>query len=334
MRRTSADTYAHIIAGLVGNEFQLEIAARIGANNLSFQTVPAHPQGDAGLDGFSHAGEQAYCCYGPEHHAYKTNKQREKAIIKKFCGDLRKLFELKTTGKRLTHQDNVELPTILPKGQKIRRIKLIANWFETATVSSVPFLQTAATYKAASALRFVAPDVDIIIVGPIQIADQYPVDEPTLARAQQRTFLQKVLASKNSIKIEDPKDFDSKMQTLREMQPEHAENIDGLAESLRSDWRMSLGFERELGDALPALHEALEVARTQIVTRVHILKIGPSDPAAHISGVTAIATEVLDKEMGKQYGVIIGSVATGEVARLIGECTLGWKKRQVPHAPE
>ena len=333
MRRTSADTYAHIIAGLVGNEFQLEIAARIGANNLSFQTVPAYPQGDAGLDGFSHAGEQAYCCYGAEHHAYKTNKQRERAIIKKFCGDLRKLFELKTTGKRLTHQDNVELPTILPKGQKIRRIKLIANWFESHRILS-PILTAVATYKAASALRFVAPDVDIIIVGPTQVADEYPVDEPTLARAQQRTFLQKVLAGRNAIKIEDPKDFDWKMQTLREMQPEHAENIDGLAESLRSDWRMSLAFERELGDALPALHEALEVARTQIVTRVRILTIGASDPAAHISGATAIATEVLDKQMGKQYGVIIGSVATGEVARLIGECTLGWKKRQVPDAPK
>ncbi|MEA2235386.1 MAG: hypothetical protein QOC81_110 [Thermoanaerobaculia bacterium] len=331
MKRSPADTYALIIAELVGNEFQLEISARVGANILSFQTVPASPQGDAGLDGFSHAGAQAYCCYGPEHHTYKTNKQREKALIKKFCGDLRKLFELETKGKNLIHKDNPELPTILPKGQKIRRIKLIANWFESHRVIG-PILTAVAEYKNASALNFVAADVDVIIAGPTEIANDYPVDELTLARAQQRTFLQKIVASAGALTITDPKDFDSKMQTLREMQPEQADNITALAESLRADWRMSLAFERELGDALPALHETLEVARTQIITRVRILTIGAADPAVHISGATTIAGEILEKDLGKQYGLIIGSVATGEVARLIGECTLGWKKRPVHDA--
>lgn len=331
MKGSPADIYAHLLAELVGNEFQREVCARVAANILSFQNIPPYPHGDAGLDGLSHDATHGYCCYGPEHHAYKKNSEREKAIIKKFCGDLRKLFELDVKGKKLVQINNTELETILPAGARLQHIKLIANWFESHRVIG-PILTKVAEYKAASALRFVAPDASVIVVGPTQLANEYAVDESTLARAQQRGFMQKVLASASAMTINDPKDFDWKMSTLRSMQPTQEDAIQGLAESLRNDWRMSLAFERELDDAAPSLHQALELSRQQIVTRVRVLALTIPDPAAHIAGAVTVANDVLGASLGAQYGFIIGNVATGEVARLIGECTIGWTAPEVVDA--
>ena len=61
---------------------------------LGFQTIPSKPQGDAGLDGFSHVGTQGYCCYGPELKTYRQTRSLEKAIVDKFKSDLRRLLEL------------------------------------------------------------------------------------------------------------------------------------------------------------------------------------------------------------------------------------------------
>ena len=57
---------------------------------IGFQTIPSKPHGDAGLDGLSHNGTRGYCCYGLEHNGFKNNKSRERAIVKKFAGDLRR----------------------------------------------------------------------------------------------------------------------------------------------------------------------------------------------------------------------------------------------------
>ena len=48
--------YFESLAALSGNDFQAEVCARLQSVILSFQTVPAKPHGDAGLDAFSHEG--------------------------------------------------------------------------------------------------------------------------------------------------------------------------------------------------------------------------------------------------------------------------------------
>src|SRR5262245_45373885 len=131
MTRSLADEYANTLASLEGTNFQLEVCTRLQSVILGFQTIPAKPQGDAGLDGFSHHGEHGYCCYGPEHDVFKTARAREKAIITKFAADLQRLFELDLCKGKLVHNDNQEMATILPKGRRLNHIELIVSWFES-----------------------------------------------------------------------------------------------------------------------------------------------------------------------------------------------------------
>jgi hypothetical protein len=77
---------------LNGDDSQDEVSARLQGVIIDFQPVPSNPQGDAGIDGFSHHGERAYGCYGPEQDAFKKNKDREKAIVDKFKEDLLRIF--------------------------------------------------------------------------------------------------------------------------------------------------------------------------------------------------------------------------------------------------
>src|ERR1700749_1796982 len=68
--------YEKSLASLSGILFQQEVSIRLGKFIDGFQTVPPYPQGDGSLDGISHFGEQAYCCYGLEHDEFKTPAQR------------------------------------------------------------------------------------------------------------------------------------------------------------------------------------------------------------------------------------------------------------------
>src|SRR5262245_1887555 len=185
------DEYARSLSALEGNAFQVEVCARLRSVILGFQDVPAKPWGDAGLDALSHGGERGYCCYGPEHDAFKTNRGRESGIVKKFSSDLRRLFELHTKNRGLVHKQNRELATILPKGQRLKHLWLIVNWFESHRILG-PILAKVAEYKTASACRYVDPDVTVVVIGPKQLAENYAVDEFAIVRASQHTFVEKV----------------------------------------------------------------------------------------------------------------------------------------------
>jgi hypothetical protein len=134
---TLIQEYAESLAALTRDDFQLEVCARLQSAILGFQTVPAKPHGDAGLDAFSHDGERGYCCYGPDRDEFKNNAQREKAIVQKFRSDLRRLCEVDFEKKTLTCIDSPEMKTILPDGRRLRHIDLLVNWLK-AIVSSIP----------------------------------------------------------------------------------------------------------------------------------------------------------------------------------------------------
>ena len=116
------DEYARVLQGLEGLELQSEVTARLATVIVGFQTIPTTPQGDAGLDGLSHNGTHAYCCYGMAHNGFQDNPSREKAVVKKFSGDLCRLFELVVKAGALVHKDTPELPTILASNQKLLHI--------------------------------------------------------------------------------------------------------------------------------------------------------------------------------------------------------------------
>ena len=331
MRNSLIDEYALSLASLEGDAFQAEVCAHLQRVLLGFQTVPAKPHGDAGLDGFSHEGGRGYCCYGPEHDPAKSTKDRVAAIVEKFSGDLRRLLELDFDDRKLVHRDSNEMAAILPDGQKIGHIELIVNWFESHRVLN-PIGTTVRKYKKASQCRWVEPDATVIIVGPKDLANRYAIDEITIVRARQRVFIKKVQQAAQLLTIDNPKDFDLKMEILREIKPDQLQAIDALAETLREHWRMALAFERELNETLPVLHRGLEEARQRILGRVSQLMIASANPWAELPRATEVAAELLASDFDKLYGPLVHDVSSGEIARLIGECPIGWSRPRIGNA--
>lgn len=317
--------YQQSLESLTGNEFQDEVSACLQGVIIDFQTVPSNPQGDAGLDGFSHHGERAYCCYGPEPNAFKKNKEREDAIVEKFKEDLRRLFEVKNEGKKLIVSENKEIDSILPKGRKIKHVELIVNWFDSHRILS-RILTAAAHYAEASQCRYIEKDATVTISGPKQLANRYFVDEVMIARARQRAFIQKIEKIAEAVVLGSTEKFDKKMADLRQIVKGQKEAIDSLQGQLQADWRMALAFDQELSDTLPHLHRSFEGDRRRILTRVSELMVSSSKPWTELPNATNIAFEILNQDFGNLYGMLIRDISSGEIARLVGECPVGWEK--------
>ena len=321
---TLTQEYSRALAALEGAEFQAEVAARLATVIIGFQTIPSKPHGDAGLDGLSHNGTRGYCCYGLEHNGFKNNRSREQAVIKKFAGDLRRLFELETKGKILVHKTTPELPTILAPGQQLRHVDLITNWFESHRVIG-PIAAKLNEYKKASLCRYVRPDASVVVAGPADLANRYAVDEVTILRASQRVFIRRVHEIAQATSIDDSKGFDEKIEVLQQLRPDHLSAIESLAEKWRVSWRMALAFERELDATAPILHHSLEEARRHILIRVSELMLSAEQPWRELPKAEELAHSILEGDFGRLYGPLVPDVSSGEIARLIGECPIGWQ---------
>ena len=78
--------YEKLIGSLEGDAFEDEVCSRLLKIFLDFQSIPAKPHGDGGLDGLSHGQKHAYCCYGPEQEVRKLeNKGLKDDIVRKFA---------------------------------------------------------------------------------------------------------------------------------------------------------------------------------------------------------------------------------------------------------
>jgi hypothetical protein len=325
--------YEQSLALLSGSAFQDEVTARLQAFINDFQPVPANPQGDAGADALSHRGEQAYCCYGLEHDQFKTNQQREAAIIEKFKSDLRRLLELEFVSKKLKHSDNTELATILPSGKKISHITLLPNWFKSHRILG-PISTALLKYVETSQCRYVEKTVTVVVLGPRELANRYAVDEVTIARSRQRVLIKKVEEKAKSITLSGTEKFDQKMDDLKDIVGGSAEAISALKKELQVAWRKSLALEQELNDTLPNMHRELETNRAQILTRVSMLMVASDQPWKELERATEIASNLLRKDFDKIFGLLIEDLSSGEIARLIGECPVGWESSRPLTLPE
>ena len=245
---SNVDAYATTLASLTGNAFQAEVCARLQSAVLGFQTIPSKPQGDAGLDGFSHVGTQGYCCYGPELKTYRQTRSLEKAIVDKFKSDLRRLLELEFKKTVLTCCENAEMATILPVGKKLMHVDLVVNWFESHRVVG-PIHTAFLEYKQSSKLRYIDANATVAIIGPTELANRWSVDELTLVRAQQKIFYQSVQDTAKTLVIENPKTFDEKMTLLKDIRPDQLQAINSLVDQFLYKWRMSLAFDIKLNGA-------------------------------------------------------------------------------------
>ena len=324
MSRTQIEQYAVLLGGLHGSEFQAEVAARLNSVTLGLQVVPPYPQGDGGIDALSHNGCRGYCCYGLEPDAAKTARAKANAIVSKFKHDLHRLFELKPKGGKLVHSPNPQLARILGAGVRLQQIDLISNWFRSHDI--IGRLQTVlAECKAASRCNLVEATATLVVKGPGELANDYAVDEITIARINQRAFVARLQTTVASSPDVHSPSFEGKVEKLRQLAgPTSSHLVDTLAEQWRKYWRLALAFEYELDQTIPTHHEALQRARGRIANRVTTLRLTPKGPLEYIEPSQNIAAEVLSAEFRQVYGSLVDDLAPGETARLIGECTLDW----------
>lgn len=320
----SVSEYAKCLSELTASVFETEACIRLEHTVSGFQRVPAKPQGDGGLDGFSHWGQRAYCCYGPIPNTFKKPKDLEADIIGKFSADIRRLCELETAKKKLVYKENTALLSILPSGVQITEILLICNWFESHKIIG-PIHTALADCVQVSKCKFVSAQATVQIIGPLEFAQRFYADELALFALQSRVMVNKVKASAGALAVLPPQGFDSKIATLKLIRPDRESTIDGMAESLRHDWRMNLAFEQELDETLPDLHRALQDSRRRILTRVNQRMLSSTEPWNELREMADEAREILKVEFGA-YAGMIDDVSSGEIARLIGICPIDWEK--------
>ena len=317
--------YSRSLSQLTGDPFQEEVCVRLGRAILSFQPVPRKPHGDGGLDGISHDGQHAYCCYGPEYDPAKTTKDRVNGIVDKFREDLRKLFELDTNGTKLVQIENKEIVTILAEGTTIKHIKLIVNWFESHRLIG-PIGTALKKYRQASCCKYVDPTASVVIWGPADFAAAYVVDEDSILRIRHSTLFREVKSAAETVAITDPTTFEAKIAALKKIcAPYQAPTIEGMREQFLSDWRMSLAFEEKLDGSLPTLHQALEEDRLRIAQQVRHLMISSPKPHAELARAEQIAKDLLTHNFRTFGSTLLDSISSGEVARLMGDCLIAWE---------
>jgi hypothetical protein len=318
--------YERALSVLTGDAFQEEVSVRLATAILSFQDVPRKPHGDGGLDGLSHDSERAYCCYGPEFSGFKTAKELTANIVDKFKEDLCKLFELAMANRKIVQGENKEITTILPDGTTIKHITLIVNWFDSHRILG-PINTAVGKYRAASVCKYVDKGASVVVWGPKQLATLFPVDETTILRSQYAKTLKEMQTAAQLTPINDPSKFDAKMSALIKLcAPFQADAIAGLKETFLADWRMALAFDQKLDATLPGLHKSLEDHRLRILQEVVQLMIASDKPWTELGRAGNIARTTLAPDFEKTFGAtLLGAISNGEVARLIGECPIGWE---------
>jgi hypothetical protein len=330
------DAYVKALSELEEFAFQRAIVQRLLVALNNFQSVPTYPQGDGALDGHSHKGTRAYCCYGLKYDAAKTPHQRSKQIVTKFSSDLQRLYEIEPKGKKkFVHKDNGALMRIFgavpPQCERICHVTLIANWFESHTPLGA-IKQNAARYASTSQCRWITPDADVILKGPKEFADHYGADESTMMWLKHQELLAKLDTDAALIEVPDGPTFDSKMQAAEALMPDQKNAVEQVAEILRGDWQWGIAFEHHLSDRLPQLHAALERGRRRLLTRV--LTHAASTPWEAINRAQEFSESVFGDDFLELYGnSVVRNLASGEVARLVGGCPINWKPK-TPHVDQ
>ena len=324
--RSNLADYEKLIGKLEGNAFEDEVCARLQNIFVDFQRIPAKPHGDGGLDGLSHCQERGYCCYGPEQDVRKLeNKGLKEAIVNKFSGDLRKLFELETEKKKLKHVTNEELATIMGDSRKIKSVHLIVSCFESHRVIG-PLNTSFDKYKAASQMKFVDAAATLTLWGPTDLATLGAVDEHTLFRIKNPALIACVQAASAAVLVKDASGgFDAKFDDLKRRRPGGAAKIDGIAAQLREAWAAAIALENDISKNSLGLHQDIESVRTNAALSAQVKSMSATDPYQLIDKMVEEVAGGFQQGFGNRFGPLTPRITQGVVASLIGECPIDWR---------
>lgn len=325
----TADHYEKLLGSLEKDNFEAEVCARLAAIFADFQRVPRKPKGDGGLDGISHGQTRGYCCYGPEQEPFKMNTKGLKAdILKKFRGDLLKLFELEHDGRtNFAAKPSPEMKTVIGSGKKLTNIYLVVSVFETHQLIGA-VNDSFDEFRRHSSCTYIDSVARPTIWGPRDLASMGAVDEHLLFRLEQRALVAKVNhAVASGAKPTILGDFDGKFDYLKNLSAARAASVDRLREHFRSMWGAAIALDQELLATSLTLHEALQDARTHSTVSADIASMSATDPMLLLMNMQTKVAEHLKVAFGERLGPLSPRIADGEVARLVGECPIEWRNR-------
>lgn len=329
-RSPTREEYIRILRSLSGKAFEREVCDLLQETILSFQPVPDRGTGDGGLDGLSHAQTISYCCFGPE--PQEDRRKRLKRMVDKFRADLRRLLELKTSGRALEHDNNDVLEGILAKSARIKVVRCVVNVFDDNKL--IGRLNDAANkLRAASKCRFVERDFSLVVWGPEDLTAKVLIDEAAVLRATNARLAQALDA------LDEPgaqlpegqkEEFDSKFEYLRLQAPEKSKTINVVQREFRDHWSRMVAFEEELLETSPRLHQDLLRARRSASSGASILRLRTSDDSLSgsmglLESVEAKVREGVEAHLPRIGSGKIDQITKGECARLVGECPLDWR---------
>jgi hypothetical protein len=333
MKPQSEDEFVRLMSDLEGRDFEDETCSFLQRIITDFQTVPANPSGDAGLDGHSHAQTIAYCCYGPAKASKETTAKLRTAVIEKFRGDLRTLFEIEIQGKgkkrTLSHCETAEMKTILATGKKLDVIRLVVSVFEDHRV--LGSLHDAFNeYKSASKCRYIDAGAKLTIWGPKQLAQVGAVDDLVIAKLEQREIVRRITASMGSqtakLPVPTNSSFDAKFDWLEAQKKLSADAVTRLRTRFRARWSTAITVENDLANNAPQLHAALATAREEAAADADLASGTAPNPAALLELMRTKLAERLEQHLGARFPPEIrNQLVDGEIGRLIGECPVDWR---------
>ncbi|MDX2089782.1 MAG: hypothetical protein SFX73_18140 [Kofleriaceae bacterium] len=323
--------FLRIMRSLEKQDFEDEVCGFLQRCITDFQTVPANPHGDAGLDGHSHGQTVAYCCYGPEEATKSHAGKLKAAIVNKFRDDLRKLFELDTQGSgkaaKLVHCETAEMKTILAAGKKIGTVRLVVSVFDSHQILA-PLNEAFSDYLKASKCRYVAKKATMTIWGPKQLALNGAVDDLVIARLQQREIVLRVAntLSKPTPLITPTSDFDEKFDWIAAQKKGQPDSVARLRDWFRKQWSKAVAVENDFANNAPNLHSALAQAREEATSDADLVSGTTSTPQALLIVMREKLAQRLEQHLGARFPADLRSkLVDGEIARLIGECPVDWR---------
>ena len=327
----SEDDFVRIMRSLERQEFEDEVCGFLQRCITDFQTVPANPHGDAGLDGHSHAQTVGYCCYGPEEVTKSHAGKLKTAVVDKFRDDLRKIFELDTQGRgkaaKLVHCETAEMKTILAPGKKLGVLRLIVSVFDSHQILA-PLNQAFAEYIKASKLRYVEAKAKMTIWGPKQLALNGAVDDLVIARLEHREVVRRVTntLSGPTPLITPTSDFDEKFDWIDAQKKAKPDAVQRMRNLFRKRWSSAVAVDNDLANNAPSLHAALAQAREEAAADADLASGTASSPQALLERMREKLAQRLEQHLGARFPAELrNQLVDGEIARLIGECPVDWR---------
>lgn len=319
-----------MLGALEGQGFQDEVCRFLRRSIHDFQHVPPKPQGDAGLDGYSHDQTVAYCCYGPEEPSKLTSKALAAKIVEKFRDDLRRLFELQPKGKsKLVHAPNNEMTTIMGTSRKFKAVRLIVSVLDTHQVLG-PLTNAFDACRQASQCTYVEKTAGLTVWGPKELATSGAVDDATIVRLQQRDVLNRleIVLSNPPTNVAPPStsDFDLKFDWLDANAQPRPSGTSKMRAHFMKRWLAALAVENDFANNATALHQALSSVREEVIVDAEI----ESRTQPNAGELIKVMRLKLAEQLGQAFAATLPAdtirrLVDGELGLLIGECPVDWR---------